>query len=467
MVLALPFPAVSVWENVDYNRVIDISRSYVKENHQIQIRNILSEPVQLYYFVVPLDEADSISVFLPSTGKPQQQRMALVSEPLEEQFEELKFFKIQLPFPIAPKATFDLQISLIMTDAILPVPAVVLEMDSLQSLLYNTRKLPLSVYPTLQYTLKFLGFQSTVDEVPVDSVSEELRLEYEGHPEHDKLVYGPYDLSKLEPMVNMPMALLYKRLAPLIHVTNLTRGIWVSHWSELVQVNEDYQMTNNGAKLKNGFSRVDYMKKKLASKMNPAINSIEIPILDPETSDIYFTDLVGNVSTSMIYENSLILKPRFPVLGGWNYNFTIGWNNKIENYVHHSDDEKYILRVPILSGPRDCSYDKLNFDVYLPSGLEVISVESPIDYDNYQVDEFYSYLDTLKGHTRLHLEFENLVDEMRNVQLIVEYKYSTVDKLSKIVYISLYIFIAFISFIGIKLIDIRIDVNQGKKEKKH
>ena len=63
--------------------------------------------------------------------------------------------------------------------------------------------------------------------------------------------------------------------------------------------------------------------------------------------DPYFIDLVGNVSTSHFRpappvsaallspskakSSILELKPRYPILGGWNYTFTLGYDTPLES----------------------------------------------------------------------------------------------------------------------------------------
>ena len=49
-----------------------------------------------------------------------------------------------------------------------------------------------------------------------------------------------------------------------------------------------------------------------------------------EASDVYYRDLIGNISTSnlradySVGESVLELQPRFPMFGGWRNHYTIG-----------------------------------------------------------------------------------------------------------------------------------------------
>ncbi|ODV93284.1 hypothetical protein PACTADRAFT_51896 [Pachysolen tannophilus NRRL Y-2460] len=458
--------AESTWENVELSRNIDLARSYVKESVNIQIQNVASQPESYYYFPIPEEASEDLALFLPTIEKKGRQ-MALIVEPVEDDFnlKNLKFFRITMPFPIAPKATIKFAVSLIYNNQIKPLPEKV-EMDDKQSLVFQTNKLPLSIYPTKTYDLKFTGFQGAANELRLPQVPASVFEKYASHVVDNKIIeYGPFDLSNEPLLEQIPMAILYDRVHPLMYIDNLERGYWVSHWASTIQVEENYELTNKGAALKNGFSRVDYMKKRLGTKLNPTINSIDIPIMDDETTEIYYTDLVGNVSTSSVIGSNLLLRPRFPIFGGWHYNFTIGFTNPLSNYLVDLGNDEFILKVPLFNGPIDCGYNKLQFKAYLPSGSQILNVSSSIVFEDYNVEQFYSYLDITEGHTEVSMNFTNLVDEMRNTQVIIKYRLTKYDLFKKALSISFFIFIALISFIGVGMVDIRINTDTLKKSK--
>ena len=77
----------------------------------------------------------------------------------------------------------------------------------------------------------------------------------------------------------------------------------------------------------------------------------------------YFYDTIGNVSTSHLRvapsisqgglpgKNSLLeLRPRYPLLGGWNYTFTLGWDSLLGDYAGWDAEKgRYIVDVPIMT----------------------------------------------------------------------------------------------------------------------
>lgn len=96
----------------------------------------------------------------------------------------------------------------------------------------------------------------------------------------------------------------------------------------------------------------------------------------------YFYDLVGNVSTSRLrtapsipkgsevkQSSVLELRPRYPVLGGWNYSFTLGWDSPLEDYAGYDKSTgKYVVSVPIMTVVPDMVVDDAEVSIVLPEG---------------------------------------------------------------------------------------------------
>lgn len=123
-----------------------------------------------------------------------------------------------------------------------------------------------------------------------------------------------------------------------------------------------------------------------------AIPSLSLS-LPPSASNPYFYDLVGNVSTShfrspastlsaalpsqqqkKVKRNAhapavLELKPRYPILGGWNYSFTIGYDLPLGEFVHARKSRgKYLAAVPFLTPIKDVAIDAARVEIRLPEG---------------------------------------------------------------------------------------------------
>jgi oligosaccharyltransferase complex subunit alpha (ribophorin I) len=109
--------------------------------------------------------------------------------------------------------------------------------------------------------------------------------------------------------------------------------------------------------------------------------------LPPGIRDAYYYDTIGNVSTSKLrvaplppkgaqrtQYSVLELRPRYPLLGGWNYSFTLGWDAPLESAVSY--DKKtgiYTLAVPIMTAIPGAVVTEEELQIILPEGATSVS----------------------------------------------------------------------------------------------
>lgn len=157
-----------------------------------------------------------------------------------------------------------------------------------------------------------------------------------------------------------------------------------------------------------------------------ALKALNVP-LKAGSLNPYFTDDIGNVSTSRfrnsLREANLELKPRYPVFGGWNYSFRIGWDANLRSFLRSlkSQSDSYVLRVPFLEGPKmseGVSYAKVQIRVILPEGATNVKYETVVPLVGAEVESYRTYMDTV-GRTTLRLSAVNVVDEARDKEIIV------------------------------------------------
>lgn len=115
--------------------------------------------------------------------------------------------------------------------------------------------------------------------------------------------------------------------------------------------------------------------------------TLELPrgVVDP-----YYIDTIGNVSTSKFRpsmsspvspgdtqsklkrkeakSSKLELVPRYPIAGGWNYSFIIGYNLEAGRLLKQSSDGQYLLKVPFFTNVHDVPIDLATLRVRLPEG---------------------------------------------------------------------------------------------------
>lgn len=182
--------------------------------------------------------------------------------------------------------------------------------------------------------------------------------------------FGPVPAGSYE-----PVRVRYEFTKPLIHVSRLERDIEVSHWGGNIAFEERYTLSNNAANLSVPFSRVQWAAQQYYNPPSTAIRELKFPLrvgsLDP-----YFTDVIGNVSTSRFRSNkreaNLELKPRYPIFGGWKYPFRVGWDADLKTFLRKlSKGDGFILNVPFLEGPKmaeGIEYENVELRIILPEG---------------------------------------------------------------------------------------------------
>jgi len=190
-----------------------------------------------------------------------------------------------------------------------------------------------------------------------------------------KLVYGPFDSQPA--YASQPVTVRFEFNKPVTHVSRLERDIEVSHWGGNVAFEERYTLHHRGANLSALFNRVKWQQAQFyAPTQTWALKELKFP-LRAGSVDAYYTDVIGNVSTSRFRSNKreavLEIRPRYPVFGGWKYPFTIGWNSDAKNFLRRTGTTSYVLNVPFLEGPRTVEgveYGEVQVRVILPEGAE-------------------------------------------------------------------------------------------------
>lgn len=284
---------------------------------------------------------------------------------------DTQFFRITLPTPLKAGGQQTLGISYHLLQAYRPLPASINQEDS-QFLNHDFSVYVQSAYPTLK--------QKTEVKAPSSSIPNYTTLPGSGdiaefpQKQGSKLIYGPFE-EKPAGAVS-PASVRFEFTKPVTHVANLDRDVEVSHWGGNVAFEERYILVHRGANLTSQFNRVKWAAQQYFKPETFALKDIRIP-LQPGSEDPYFTDTVGNVSTSNFRsgkrEALLELKPRYPIFGGWKYPFTIGWNSNAANFLRKTASGGYVLKIPFLEGPKQAEgieYAQVNVRVLLPEGAE-------------------------------------------------------------------------------------------------
>ena len=98
--------------------------------------------------------------------------------------------------------------------------------------------------------------------------------------------------------------------------------------------------------------------------------------------DVYYYDLVGNVSTSHLRTapsvpkgsesnqySVLELKPRYPIMGGWNYSFTLGWDSPLADSAGFDKQSgKWVVGIPVMIDIPGTVVNEEELKIILPEG---------------------------------------------------------------------------------------------------
>ncbi|KAI5959503.1 OST1 [Candida pseudojiufengensis] len=438
------------WENTHYMRTIDLSKSYVKETDLIDIKNIATTPLKEYIYTIN-DGFDSVD------------NLSMISFQLNDQLIEIPFeiivpnkiYKLKLPLPVSPNSNLEIKVNYVYINQLKSIPSKI-KLEDTQQLLFKTNKFPFSPYVTKDYTMSLTGMSKGQEmDLNIDDKvnSTENVPVLEPRVDNQSLKYGPL-IEDLHPFTLKPMGLMYDHNRPLTEVINLNRSIWLPGSNvNKVSIEEYYELTNSGAQLSSGFSRVDWMKGRYEGTRNHwALSHLEFPLVNRDLDDYYYTDKVGVVSSHKKISNHLLLSPRFPIFGGWHYNFTLGWSENLNNFIHKINNDEYIIKFPILNTLRDTVYDNVYLEFYLPEGSIFEDVVSPIPYTDVTVSNELSYFDVSKGHVKVTIHYKDLFDDIFKLEVFLKYKYETVNIFIKIGKISGFVFIGLMSYYFLNLL---------------
>ncbi|KAH9902136.1 Ribophorin I-domain-containing protein [Xylariomycetidae sp. FL2044] len=434
VILPSTFKPPQVFKNANLVHLISLEKNHVKDSINVVVENISPEPQHEYFLPFTGDQMARVGGFEVKDRKNAEVTGFVVDAVEFDPLSDVQYYRIQLPAPLAPKSQQTLGISFYYLKAFQPLPAAIEQSDK-QYLSYAFSAYCPSAYPTLK--------QKTEVKLPTSDIPDYTKIAGSGdvsefpQKQGSKLTYGPFP--EVPAGAVSPVKVRYEFTKPVTHVAELEREIEVSHWGGNVAFEEQYTLYNRGANLSSQFNRVKWAQSQYFNPTTYALKEMKIP-LRVGSKDAYFTDAIGNVSTSRFRstkrEASLELKPRYPVFGGWKYPFTIGWNADARYFLKKTAGDSYLLNVPLIEGPKQAEgveYEQVQVRVLLPEGSENVKFytnapESSLT--DYSVDIQRTYLDTI-GRTVLTIKARNLVDDFRDRELIVSYDYSAMASLRK------------------------------------
>jgi len=139
-------------------------------------------------------------------------------------------------------------------------------------------------------------------------------------------------------------------------------------------------------RLKGHFSRLEHQTQAFYKRAAPHVLPALTLHLPSGIRNTYYYDTIGNVSTSRLRVapsvpknkqgtqfSVLEFKPRYPILGGWNYSFTLGWDSPLADSASYDKSTgRYIVEVPIMTPILGAVVDNEELTVILPEGATYV-----------------------------------------------------------------------------------------------
>ncbi|KAH9215587.1 oligosaccharyltransferase alpha subunit [Leptodontidium sp. 2 PMI_412] len=442
LILPSEFSPPQNFKNLNLVHIINLEKSYPKESINVLIENVASEPQDEYYLPFTSRQMETIGALEVKDRKDPDGGFFDVEAVEYDPLSETQFYRIRLPTPLAPKAQQTLGITYSYLSALSPLPAAVAQKDK-QYLVYTFSAYAPSAYVTIKQKTE-VKFPSA--NIPEYTIVQASKGEAESpQKQGSKFTYGSF--AEIPAGAVEPVTVRYEFTKPLIHISRLERDIEVSHWGGNVAFEERYTLHNRAANLTKQFSRVEWAQQAHYNPSTTAIKELKFPLKVGSLTP-YFTDVIGNVSTSRFRSNkreaNLEIKPRYPIFGGWNYPFRVGWDADLKKFLRKlKSGDGYVLNVPFLEGPKQpegMEYEHIELRVILPEGAENVQYSTTVPLVSADISLHRTFMDTT-GRTSLTLTAINIVDDLRDRELIVTYDYPLLAGLRK----PLVIFTSFVS----------------------
>ncbi|KAJ1346200.1 hypothetical protein KIN20_000930 [Parelaphostrongylus tenuis] len=408
LILGVTFAAD--WKVVTVERTVDISSQIVKVSSQLTLFNSGSGDANSVDIIISKEESGHLSYIFAEETK-NKVKLKISEQPGEKQ--GYRVYKVELLNRIPQNGEVKLKTEYRFTGLLTPFPAKITQKEN-QFVVYHGDAHYPSVYPIMsEKTIVKIGSGKTLSATEVSPTNRE----------NERVIYGPY---KDQPaFTSEPIKIHYENNSPFVVATSVQRWIEISHWGNIA-VEEHIELLHKGAELKGPFSRADQMMDRRGLRQ-PALLYFTT-VLPASAKDIYYRDVIGNISTSSVRPRSdsvdVDLKPRFPLFGGWRTSYIIGYNVPSFEYLYNKGND-YALKMRVLDHIFDnVVVENLTIKIVLPELVKKVRLTTPYAMTR-RPDEFHStYLDTT-GRTVIVLQKENLVPEhIQQFTLFYEFDYA-------------------------------------------
>ncbi len=183
-------------------------------------------------------------------------------------------------------------------------------------------------------------------------------------------VYGAYKEEELRIHYELPV--------PLITFPSVEKHIELSHLGS-ISIREQYELKNDAAGLEGEFNRIKYSSLSNYQQAGHIFRKLYTQ-LPRKAFNLYYRDVIGNVSTSVATrQGSYVffeIRPRFPVLGGWQTKWEQGYKLLNQFYIKYDahDPDLYVFNQTFGYAFKKIMAGKYKLSVMLPPGAHDVKV---------------------------------------------------------------------------------------------
>ncbi|KAG2118751.1 Ribophorin I [Suillus discolor] len=456
------------FENTAIVRTIELGGSLVHVSTTYAVKAL--EPGQTTYQIALSKVERAKTSWLEAKVKGQTTPLKLSEDESSAEY----LLSISLPKALAVNGTLNLVLETMQTHVTHPFPEQAAQNEP-QLLKYETDLFTISPYTTLVQRTKIKSIAPNVISYTtphdVDSFVRDGSVTRSG----GTITYGPYHdiqtdtdfVAKHQQSVSVHYSFDY----PVIEVETLRRTAEISHWGSNLNIEDKAHLHNAGPTLKGHFSRLEYQSQNFQRKQAPHILSDFTLHLPPGVTNAYFYDQNGNVSTShlrtapsiakgskAVQYSVLQLRPRYPVLGGWNYSYTIGFDTPLQDSVSYdAKNGVYMVGVPVLTPIPGTVVNDAEVKIILPEGATNVEFVSPFPEISNSMSTHISYLDTV-GRPAVTFTYKDLTYKHTGI-IYVSYQVPLSAHLKKALSVSA----AFFSLFAFTFMARRVNLNLHKK----
>ncbi|CEL59878.1 oligosaccharyltransferase complex subunit alpha (ribophorin I) [Rhizoctonia solani AG-1 IB] len=365
------------FENAGVTRTIDLGGSLTQVTTTYAVRALANNLDQ--YFIALSDEEEGHTTWIDAKLKGQSEALELKRHGFNPKSHAF-LYSINLPKTLKNNQTANIVVSTVQSHASTPLPETAAQGDP-QSLMYQTPLYVLSPYKSVVQRTKI---RSSTPMIHSYTDSKDLSEYIEaGSSAVAKtgatLVYGPFH--NVPASSNLPfqekkqktVSVHYDHDQPVLTVASLQRSAEISHWGANLNIHDEIVLRNDGPALKGHFSRLEHQ--------------------------------------SQAKSSILELRPRYPLLGGWNYTFTLGYDTPLESAAKYdASTGKYVVAIPYLTNIPGAAFEETELKIIFPEGARDVTLHTPFGPDSIENEQHVTYLDTT-GRPAITLKKKNLSDK--------------------------------------------------------